>query len=81
LSNKERQAAYRERMYAAGYRQKQVWVSEDVLLRKEGWAAFRFKFREVTALLTKKEMERLYRDIIKLATARAKEAKAKREKK
>ena len=70
MANRENQAAYKKRMYEAGYRQVQVWVpkeSEGKTVKLE-----RRRFVKKIELLTigwsKTKLHRLFNDVIKYIT-------------
>jgi hypothetical protein len=70
----ENMRRFRERMYKAGYRQKQIWVKDDKGLPAGKLAMDRKLFDRlltgVTAELTKTELSKLLKELLKLAEAK-----------
>jgi hypothetical protein len=65
---------FRKRMYKAGYRQKQIWVKDDKGPPKGGLAMERKLFDRlltgITAELTKTELSKLLKELLKMAEAK-----------
>ena len=75
LSNTEKQDAYRERMYAAGYKQKRIWVpreSEKAPVKLER-QAFILKLEELTAGWSKARLSKLFAEVIGIIKQKIKE--------
>jgi len=70
LKNKENQAAYKKRMYEAGYKQMQVWVPRDsegkgVKLERK---LFLKRIEALTAGWSKSKLKRLFKDVLNYIT-------------
>ena len=77
LSNTEKQEAYRDRMYAAGYKQKRIWVpreSEETPVKLER-KAFILKLDELTAGWGKARLSKFLAEVLKIIKQNIKEEK------
>ena len=77
MTNREIQEAYKSRMYAAGYKQIQVWVprnSEGKSVKMER-RAFVAKLDELTTGWSKAKLSRFFADVLKIITKKIKEGK------
>ena len=75
MTNKEYQAAYKQRMYEAGYKQVQVWVpkgSEGKAVKLER-KMFMKQIEALTAGWSKSKLSRLLKDVLKYITERIKQ--------
>jgi hypothetical protein len=74
LTNKEKARAFKERMYAAGYKQKQVWVPREPGAKggKITRNGFIRKLDELTAGLNKRELSGLFAGLIKITERKCK---------
>ena len=75
MTNRETQEAYRERMYAAGYKQVRLWVprnseGKEVKLERQ---AFLNKLEELTAGWSKTKLSRFFAGVLKIIAKKIKE--------
>jgi hypothetical protein len=79
-TNTEKQHEFKARMYAAGYKQKQVWVLRDPGKRpaKTGRLDFIRKLDELTADWSPAKLSRVFGEIISLLRERGGGAKGKK---
>ena len=66
MTKKEKDAAYRHRMYEAGYKQKRIWVpreseGKDMMLERK---MFVKRLETLTAGWTKSRMSRLFKEVL-----------------
>ena len=74
LTNTERQAAFKKRMYEAGYKQKQVWVPRDEAEGKKvrmRLNAFIRKIEDLTAGWSEARVSGLFKRLVKAAESEA----------
>ncbi|GMO15302.1 MAG: hypothetical protein Pg6A_01360 [Termitinemataceae bacterium] len=80
ISNRESQAAYRERMYAAGYKQARIWVPR----KSEGRAVkmtrktFISNMDALTAGWSNARLSKIYNEFIKVIINENKKGKVKK---
>jgi hypothetical protein len=82
--NAEKQRHYKEKMYAEGYKQTQVWVLRDGNIEKTlkgGANAFLRRLDMLTANWSKSKVTQLFEEIIETVTKRNEEARRKKTKK
>ena len=80
LKNRTAQSAYKARMYAAGFKQKMVWVPRDNDEKESTLdrGAFIRKLDELTADWSAAKLSKLFGDLLKIVKAKAKEAEEKK---
>jgi G:T-mismatch repair DNA endonuclease (very short patch repair protein) len=78
----ERQRAYKERLYKAGFKQTMVWVKrkEAKMPEKISIANFVKQLKELTAGLSEEALTQLLKLLIKIAKGKKEEAKLKKKK-
>jgi hypothetical protein len=71
MTNTEKQAAYRERMYAAGFKQTRVWVPRETKEKatKMGRQAFLKKLDQLTSGWTKNRLSNLFNVLVPIIQA------------
>jgi hypothetical protein len=76
LTSQEKQRAFRERMYAAGYKQVQIWVLRKVDGKKRQFDrnGFLRKLDELTAGWSRSRLAKLFSELIKITEKRKEEA-------
>ena len=76
LKSRKKQSAYKARIYAAGFKQKVVWVPRENggKERKIDRGAFIRKLEELTADWSAAKLSKLFGDLLKIVKAKAKEA-------
>lgn len=69
MTNRETQEAYRNRMYAEGFKQARLWVPRDfdAAAAKLERRAFTLKLDQITAGMNKTGVEKLYARLLKTA--------------
>jgi hypothetical protein len=75
LSNTEKQEAYRNRMYARGYKKKSIWVpkdSEGIMVKAER-KAFMAKLEEFTVGWSKAKLSKFLSEVLKIINKKIKE--------
>jgi hypothetical protein len=79
MNVKERSIRFRKKMYAAGFRQKQIWVpvKKEALTAKMLRKAFSEKLWELTAGWTRVRLSELFNVLLKVIEKHAKEGKRK----
>ena len=81
MTSKEKDDAYRNRMYDAGYKQMRIWVPRE----SEGKTAklerqmFLVRLEALTAGWSKSKLSRLFSDILKIIKERIKEENKKQQ--
>jgi hypothetical protein len=70
LTNAEKQRAYKERLYAAGYKQVQVWVLRKDTPERVDRTRFIRELDGLAVRLTGAERKRLYKDLLEIIQAR-----------
>jgi len=77
MTNNELQEAYRERKYAAGYKQIRLWVprnSEGRMVKMDR-KAFMHKLEELTAGWNRTKLSQTFTELLKIITKKNKGAK------
>jgi len=77
MTNNEKQEAYRERMYAAGYKQIRLWVprgSEGKAVKMDR-QAFIHKLNELTAGWSRTKLSKIFKELLLIIKKKNKEAK------
>jgi hypothetical protein len=75
MTNRETQEAYRERMYAAGYKQIRLWVPRDSEGKdvKTDRRAFIARLDELTAGWSRTRLARLFNELLAVIKTKTKE--------
>ena len=77
MTNAERQVAFKEKMYAAGYKQKIVWVPRETEGRKVSFErkTFLLRLEAITVGLSKTKLNKLFGEVLKIVKTKVKEEK------
>jgi len=77
MTNREKQAAYRERMYEAGYKQILIWVPRDSENKavKMDRKDFMYKLEELTAGWSRAKLSRTFTEFLNIIKMKNREVK------